>query len=124
MLYIDYIQPKQYKLTIVIGGKPNPHIKPTFSNQSGLKNIGGRFCSFTTFCYRLLTMWFDYGQWVDVYEALEKGVKTIQIDNWLQVIPQLIARIDTPRQRVAKLIDQLLTDIGKQHPQVNTIHRP
>lgn len=35
----------------------------------------------------------------------------------LQVIPQLIARIDTPRQLVGKLIHQLLTDIGKQHPQ-------
>ena len=36
-----------------------------------------------------------------------------------QVIPQLIARIDTPRQLVAKLIQQLLIDIGKQHPQVS-----
>lgn len=35
----------------------------------------------------------------------------------LQVIPQLIARIDTPRQLVARLILQLLMDIGKQHPQ-------
>ena len=38
-----------------------------------------------------------------------------------QVIPQLIARIDTPRQLVAKLIQQLLIDIGKQHPQVRQI---
>ncbi len=36
----------------------------------------------------------------------------------LQVIPQLIARIDTPRQLVGRLIHQLLTDIGKHHPQV------
>ena len=34
---------------------------------------------------RLLTLWFDYGQWPDVYEALTDGVKTVQIDNWLQV---------------------------------------
>ena len=34
-----------------------------------------------------------------------------------QVIPQLIARIDTPRQLVSRLIIQLLMDIGKQHPQ-------
>jgi len=33
------------------------------------------------------------------------------------VIPQLIARIDTPRQLVGRLISQLLTDIGKDHPQ-------
>ncbi|XP_013416422.1 serine/threonine-protein kinase mTOR-like [Lingula anatina] len=66
---------------------------------------------------RLLTLWFDYGQWSEVYEALTESIKTIQIDNWLQVIPQLIARIDTPRQLVGKLIHQLLMDIGKHHPQ-------
>ncbi|KAJ8022045.1 Serine/threonine-protein kinase mTOR [Holothuria leucospilota] len=66
---------------------------------------------------RLLTLWFDYGQNQQVYEALVEGLKTIQIDTWLQVIPQLIARIDTPRHLVAKLIQQLLMDIGKQHPQ-------
>ncbi|ELU01654.1 hypothetical protein CAPTEDRAFT_155489 [Capitella teleta] len=66
---------------------------------------------------RLLTIWFDYGQWPEVCEALVEGIKTIQIDNWLQVIPQLIARIDNPRQRVGRLIHQLLMDIGKQHPQ-------
>lgn len=35
-----------------------------------------------------------------------------------QVIPQLIARIDTPRALVGRLIHQLLTDIGRYHPQV------
>ena len=69
---------------------------------------------------RLLTLWFDYGHWPEVYEALVEGIKTIQIDTWLQVIPQLIARIDTPRQLVGRLIHQLLTDIGKHHPQVQT----
>lgn len=33
------------------------------------------------------------------------------------MIPQLIARIDTPRQLVSRLIQQQLMDIGKQHPQ-------
>jgi len=66
---------------------------------------------------RLLTIWFEYGNYPEVYEALAEGIKIIQIDNWLQVIPQLIARIDTPRQFVGRLIHQLLTDIGKQHPQ-------
>ena len=70
------------------------------------------------FMVRLLTLWFDYGHWSEVYEALVEGIKTIQIDTWLQVIPQLIARIDTPRQLVGRLIHQLLTDIGKHHPQV------
>jgi phosphatidylinositol kinase/protein kinase (PI-3 family) len=34
---------------------------------------------------RLLTLWFDYGQVQDVYDALVEGIKTIHIDNWLQV---------------------------------------
>ncbi|XP_048736860.2 serine/threonine-protein kinase mTOR-like [Ostrea edulis] len=66
---------------------------------------------------RLLTLMFDYGQWLEVYEALNEGIKTIQVENWLQVIPQLIARIDIPRPLVSRLINQLLIDIGKAHPQ-------
>eukprot|EP00117_Sycon_ciliatum_P040328 scpid3818/ scgid5118/ Serine/threonine-protein kinase mTOR; FK506-binding protein 12-rapamycin complex-associated protein 1; FKBP12-rapamycin complex-associated protein; Mammalian target of rapamycin; Mechanistic target of rapamycin; Rapamycin target protein 1 len=66
---------------------------------------------------RLLTLWFEYGHWADVHDSLEEGIKTIQIDTWLQVIPQLIARIDTPRHLVGRLIHHLLMDIGKHHPQ-------
>lgn len=66
---------------------------------------------------RLLTLWFDYGHVQEVYETLLDQIKSIQIENWLQVIPQLIARIDTPRHLVSKLICQLLTDIGRIHPQ-------
>lgn len=46
-----------------------------------------------------------------MYEALHEGVGMIEVDNWLQVIPQLIARIDTPRGLVGRLIQQLLTDL-------------
>lgn len=66
---------------------------------------------------RLLTLWFDYGHYSAVHEALVEGIRTIEIDVWLQVIPQLIARIDTPRALVGKLIHSLLIDIGKSHPQ-------
>ncbi|KAF6026864.1 TOR [Bugula neritina] len=66
---------------------------------------------------RLLTLWFDYGEEGRVYDSLVKGLDLIKIENWLQVIPQLIARIDTNRQRVGKLIHKLLCDISKHHPQ-------
>ncbi|XP_014662370.1 PREDICTED: serine/threonine-protein kinase mTOR-like [Priapulus caudatus] len=36
---------------------------------------------------RLLTLWFDYGHWPDIYEALVEGLKTIQIETWLQMAP-------------------------------------
>lgn len=66
---------------------------------------------------RLLTLWFDYGQYSEVYDAINEGIKVIEINNWLQVIPQLIARIDTPRALVGRCINHLLVDIGKSHPQ-------
>lgn len=66
---------------------------------------------------RLLTLWFDYGHYTEVYDALVDGMKLIEINTWLQVIPQLIARIDTHRSLVGQLVHQLLIDIGKQHPQ-------
>lgn len=66
---------------------------------------------------RLLTLWFDYGQFAEVFDALVDGMKVIEINTWLQVIPQLIARIDTHRTLVGQLIHQLLMDIGKTHPQ-------
>lgn len=66
---------------------------------------------------RLLTLWFDYGHHPAVHEAIVEGIRTIEINVWLQVIPQLIARIDTPRPLVGKLIHSLLIDIGKSHPQ-------
>ena len=34
---------------------------------------------------RLLTLWFDYGHISEVSTALSEGIKTIDIDNWLQV---------------------------------------
>lgn len=45
--------------------------------------------SLVLFCFlllRVLTLWFDYGHWPEVNEALVEGIKTIQIDTWLQVI--------------------------------------
>ncbi|XP_039269325.2 serine/threonine-protein kinase mTOR-like [Styela clava] len=66
---------------------------------------------------RVLTLWFDYGDKQKIYEAVVEDIETIQIENWLQVIPQLIARIDTPRNLVARPVHQLLNDIGKHHPQ-------
>nr|XP_022907797.1 target of rapamycin [Onthophagus taurus] len=66
---------------------------------------------------RLLTLWFEYGNYPDVYQAISDGLFEIEKNTWLQVIPQLIARIDSPRALVTRLIHQLLIVIGKSHPQ-------
>ncbi|WVQ81658.1 hypothetical protein IAT38_003783 [Cryptococcus sp. DSM 104549] len=66
---------------------------------------------------RLLTLWFTYGYSSGVTAAVNQGLPTVNIDVWLEVIPQIIARIQTPRQSIQQLIVQLLHDIGKAHPQ-------
>jgi len=51
------------------------------------------------------------------FSSLVKLKRSVYLLKRVQVIPQLIARIDTPRQLVGRLISQLLMDIGKAHPQ-------
>ncbi|TPX38402.1 hypothetical protein SeMB42_g06762 [Synchytrium endobioticum] len=53
----------------------------------------------------------------DVNKAIGDGFNNVSVDTWLQVIPQLIARIHTPNPHVRQLIHQLLSDVGKEHPQ-------
>lgn len=66
---------------------------------------------------RLLTLWFDYGNSQEIFDTLSEGIGTTPMEIWLQVIPQLIARIDTNKQLVARLIHSLLTEFGRVHPQ-------
>jgi FKBP12-rapamycin complex-associated protein len=66
---------------------------------------------------RLLTLWFKYGYQQDVNIAISEGFGTVSIDTWLEVIPQLIARIHATSPLVRRLIHQLLADVGKEHPQ-------
>ncbi|KAJ3318282.1 phosphatidylinositol kinase- protein kinase tor1, partial [Blyttiomyces sp. JEL0837] len=66
---------------------------------------------------RLLTLWFKYGYQQDISLKIGEGFNSVTIDTWLQVIPQLIARIHSPSSHVRRLIHQLLSDVGKEHPQ-------
>lgn len=42
---------------------------------------------------RLLMLWFDYGDRPEVYEQLRDSLKLIPSEVWLEVVPQLIARL-------------------------------
>lgn len=66
---------------------------------------------------RLLTLWFTYGYQHGVNQAIAQGMTTVNVDVWLEVIPQIIARIQTPRPTIQQLIVRLLHDIGRAHPQ-------
>lgn len=66
---------------------------------------------------RLLTLWFAHGARPQVEEALTNGFHKVPIDTWLQVIPQLIARVHSPVVPIQRLIHNLLSRLGKEHPQ-------
>jgi phosphatidylinositol kinase/protein kinase (PI-3 family) len=38
---------------------------------------------------RLLTLWFKFGQHDEVSHAMGSGFVTVEVDTWLQVIPQV-----------------------------------
>jgi len=65
---------------------------------------------------RLLTLWFKYGHIPEVERALAEGFDTVAITTWLVVIPQIIARINTPVPQIRKSIHDLLCRVGKSHP--------
>ena len=66
---------------------------------------------------RILTLWFDYGDLPIVAEVMQEGLQQINIDIWLYVIPQLIARIHSPVDRIRSLLHDLLCALGRCHPQ-------
>lgn len=66
---------------------------------------------------RLLALWFKFGGIPEAAQAMSDGFNMVKIDNWLQIIPQLISRIHQPNQIVSRSLLGLLTDLGKAHPQ-------
>ncbi|KNA98472.1 FKBP12-rapamycin complex-associated protein [Fusarium oxysporum f. sp. lycopersici 4287] len=66
---------------------------------------------------RLLTLWFTHGGSSDVNVAVTEGFANVSVDTWLEVIPQLIARINQPNKRVQQSVHNLLADVGRAHPQ-------
>jgi serine/threonine-protein kinase mTOR len=66
---------------------------------------------------RLLTLWFAHGGHADVNQAVIEGYSQVPIDVWLEVIPQLIARINQPNNRIRGSVHRLLAEVGKVHPQ-------
>ncbi|MCD7451638.1 hypothetical protein HAX54_012900, partial [Datura stramonium] len=67
---------------------------------------------------RLLTLWFNHGATSEVQMALQKGFTHVNINTWLVVLPQIIARIHSNNHAVRELIQSLLVRIGQSHPQV------
>ncbi|KAF5809366.1 putative non-specific serine/threonine protein kinase [Helianthus annuus] len=66
---------------------------------------------------RLLTLWFNHGATAEVQTALQRGFQHVNINTWLVVLPQIIARIHSNNHAVRELIQSLLVRIGQCHPQ-------
>lgn len=65
---------------------------------------------------RFLTLWFKHGDQVDVFDTIRDSLKKLPVEMWLEVVPQLMARLDS-KQNVAQLIKQVVIDLSKVHPQ-------
>ncbi|GLT98087.1 hypothetical protein SLE2022_156090 [Rubroshorea leprosula] len=66
---------------------------------------------------RLLTLWFNHGGSAEVQMALQEGFAHVNINTWLVVLPQIIARIHSNNHALRELIQSLLVRIGESHPQ-------
>lgn len=73
--------------------------------------------SFLQDALRLLTLWFTFGGVPEAAQAMHEGFSLIKIGSWLEVLPQLIARIHQPDKVVSRSLLSLLSDFGKAHPQ-------
>ncbi|KAG8827189.1 phosphatidylinositol kinase- protein kinase tor1 [Serendipita sp. 401] len=66
---------------------------------------------------RILTLWFKFAAEERVTLAVNEGASMVSVDTWLDVVPQLIARIQTQLSAVRVMVNTLLTDVGRAHPQ-------
>lgn len=66
---------------------------------------------------RLLTLWFRNSTFPEVNAAIGDGMAILPVDNWLQVLPQLIARIQIANPQTRRILHTILGEIGKRHPQ-------
>lgn len=66
---------------------------------------------------RLVILLFQFGHIPRIREVIRDGLSKISLENWLLVIQQLLARIDTHKEHVSSIIVGLLITVGERHPQ-------
>ncbi|KKF92485.1 Phosphatidylinositol 3-kinase tor2 [Ceratocystis platani] len=91
------------------------HVVPAI--KGFFKSIGLSMGSSLQDTLRLLTLWFAHGTHIEINAAVTEGFGSVSIDTWLEVIPQLIARINQSNRRVQSSVHNLLADVGRAHPQ-------
>lgn len=66
---------------------------------------------------RLLTLWFTFGHDPRVHATAARGLLSVRVEVWLEVIPQLVARLDHPAPATQRLLGELLRRVARAHPQ-------
>lgn len=66
---------------------------------------------------RLLTLWFTYGVKEGVSKIAEAEIIQVAPENWLDVVPQLIARMHIKTKEISNLLGRLLAQVASVHPQ-------
>lgn len=67
---------------------------------------------------KILTLWFNYGGHAGLHAFFDEYFRVTNIAMWLEVVPQIIARLYSPSPNVQRGVRELLTRIGQEHPQV------
>jgi FKBP12-rapamycin complex-associated protein len=77
----------------------------------------GKAADATQDVLRLLTLAFNYGHVRDIQEIVLDSVLHLDIVVWLGVIPQIIARIHNSKPGIQLITAEILTLVGRKHPQ-------
>jgi FKBP12-rapamycin complex-associated protein len=113
--YFDYLYNtgKENKNSIILLNYANNSIHG-FTNSVC---IGGKNISKTLQdLLRLIDVWFIMGDNEEVDKLLNKTFNQIDLDSWLLVIPQLLARVNIIDDRIKNSLVTLLKNIGNSHP--------
>lgn len=71
-------------------------------------------------CLKLLTIIFDYAEDKTVSDEFLKNFVKVSPDGWIDVVPQIIARLYTKKQKgntLCTLLREMLLKISEEHPQ-------
>ena len=63
-----------------------------------------------------MKIWFRHGNFSRVDEIIRTGIDKINLKVWINVIPQLIARIDIKEVMIKQLLIDLLERLSQRYP--------
>ncbi|KAH9577494.1 PDZ domain 6 [Trypanosoma melophagium] len=65
---------------------------------------------------RILSIWFSYSTVKEVNDVIEEGINKVPACVWLNVIPQLVARIGITARLARSILTKLLARVGSEYP--------